>query len=137
MDNYIDYDYYKNTFKGDLIPQDKFDIYAIKASGKVRTRIMNRDITQFKILVQNATCIVAEIIYNQNLNKEKLQNIINGTDKLVTSEKVGDYSRNISNLSIEELQNISSNEFVDNLINQELESQLLFTGLLYCGVPSV
>lgn len=137
MNNYIDYDYYNKTFKGDLIPQERFEKYAIKASNKVRNRILNKDISLFESKVKNATCSVANILYNQYLNQEKLKNILNGTEKVISSEKVGDYSRNISNVSIDDLKKLSSNEYIDSLIESELEDYLLATGLLYPGVPYV
>lgn len=137
MNNYINYDYYKETFKGDLIPQEEFEKYAMKASSKVKNRIFNRDISLFESEVKNATCSVANILYNQYLKLKKLENIISGTEKIISSEKVGDYSRNISNVSIDDLKKISSNEYIDNLIEEELENYLLITGLLYCGVSYV
>lgn len=137
MNNYIDYDYYNQTFNGDLIPQEEFDKYAIKASSKVKNRIMNKDITLFESEVKNATCSVAEILYNQHLTQEKIKNITIGTEKVISSEKVGDYSRNISNVSIDDLKKLSSSDYVDNLIETELEDYLLVTGLLYSGVSYV
>ena len=137
MNNYIDYDYYTNTFKGDLIPQKEFEKYAIKASSKVRNRIFNRDISMFEPEVKNATCSVADMLYSQYLNQKRFKNIVNGTEKMISSEKVGDWSRNISNLSIEDLKKLSSNEYVDNLIEEELEDYLFMTGLLYSGVSYV
>lgn len=137
MNNYIDYDYYTDTFNGHLIPKDEFDKYATKASNKVRNRIFNRDISLFKFEIKNATCSVAEILYNQYLNQERLKNIANGTEKVISSEKIGDYSRNISNVSIDDLKQLSSNEYIDNLIEKELEDYLLMTGLLYAGMPYV
>lgn len=133
MNNYIDYDYYINTFEGSLIPGEKFNKYSAMASNKVRTRIFNRDISLFENEVKNATCLVADILYNQYLNQEKLKNVISGNEKIVTSEKVGDYSRNISNVSTTDLQNLISTEYIDNLIQEILEDSLYPTGLLYCG----
>ncbi len=137
MNNYIDYDYYSNTFHGNVIPQEKFENFAIRASGRVRNRIFNRDISLFEKDVKNATCSVAEILYNQSLNKEKIVNITNGTVKVITSEKVGDYSRNISNPNISDLLQITSEEYINNLIEKEFENYLFYTGLLYSGVPYV
>lgn len=137
MSSYINEDYYYSTYKGDLIPQIDFEKYAIKASNKVRNRILNRDISLFETEVKNATCSVADILYNQYLNLERLKNIANGTEKVISSEKVGDYSRNISNVSIDDLKKLSSNEYIDSLINEEIEDYLLSTGLLYCGVSYV
>lgn len=137
MSNYIDMNYYYLTFGGDLIPQNSFNEFATRASNKVRNRIFNRDISSFENEVKNATCSVANILYNQYLNKNKIQNVINGTDKIITSEKVGDYSRNINNISINDLQVISSDESVEKEINQTIEDYLLFTGLLYAGIDYV
>lgn len=137
MNNYIDEYYYYDTFYGEIIPQEKFELYAMKASNKVRNKIFNRDINGYESEVKNATCLIAEILYNQSLQKEYINNLALGIDKQVTSEKVGDYSRNISNLSISDLENLSSDENVDKRINEELENCLYFTGLLYAGVKSV
>lgn len=137
MNNYIDYNYYANTFKGTLIPQEKFDVNAMKASSKIRNRIMNKDISSYETEVKNAACLVAEIIYNQELNKIHLNNVINGTENIITSEKVGDYSRTMGGVSITELEKLSSNEYTNKLIDQEIEETLFLTGLLYSGVEVV
>ena len=137
MNSYIDYNYYSNTFKGKLISKEEFDNLAIRASYKVRNRIFDRDISLFENEVKNATCSVAEILFNQNLNKRKLENILNGTEKQISSEKVGDYSRNIANISLADLEKYSSNEYIDNQIESELQNSLFFTCLLYTGIPYV
>jgi hypothetical protein len=87
--------------------------------------------------MKNVTCSIAEILYNQFLNKKRLNNILNGSELIISSEKVGDYSRNINNASISDLEKLCSDEYVKNLIYEELEDYLLSTGLLYCGVPYV
>lgn len=133
MNSYINYDYYINAFKGDLIPVENFNKYSAIASNKVRTRIFNRDISLFENEVKNATCLVAEILYNQYLNQEKLKNVISGNEKIVTSEKIGDYSRNISNVSANDLQKLISTDYINDLIENTLEDSLYPTGLLCCG----
>ena len=135
MSNYIDENYYYNTYKGKQISQDKFKEFATKASNEVRIRIFNKPITGYENEVQIATCLVAEILYNQSLKKEKIESILFGTEKIVTSEKVGDYSRNISTVSVTDLQR--DYDSTDEQIDKELEKALLFTGLLYSGVVDV
>ncbi len=137
MNNYIDYTYYHNTFGGDLIPQNKFDKIATITSSKVRNRIFNRDITGYENKVKNATCLVAELYYTQELNKDKLKGVIDGTDAIITSEKVGDYSRNISNINFSKLQKITSNEYFNQEMENILEENLLYTNLLYVGINNV
>lgn len=135
MSNYIDENYYYNTYKGKQISQDKFKEFATKASNEVRIRIFNKPITGYENEVQTATCLVAEILYNQSLKKEKIESILFGTEKIVTSEKVGDYSRNISTVSVTDLQR--DYDSTSEQIDKELEKVLLFTGLLYSGVVDV
>lgn len=135
MSNYINSDYYYNTFGGKLIPQNEFNKYAIKASNEVRLRILNKDISKYQTEVCNTTCLVADILYEKNLKEIELQNIINGTKQIITSEKVGDYSRNVSSISINDLKN--DIDSISKKIDEEIVSGLLFTGLLYSGVVNV
>ena len=133
--NYIDYTYYSQTFGGTLIPQTNFNKYATEASNKVRNAILNRDITGKETPVKTATCLVAECLYNQTLKKNKINNIVSGTDSIITSEKVGDYSRTLANVSASDLETLIENTSKE--IDGILEDYLLMTGLLYNGVVNV
>lgn len=133
--NYIDYNYYSQTFGGTLIPQTNFLKIATQASAKVRNAIGNKDITGFETQVKTATCLVAECLYNQTLKKTKINSVISGSSSIITSEKVGDYSRTLSNVSTNELEELINN--TDNEIDEILEDYLLMTGLLYNGVVNV
>lgn len=133
--NYIDYQYYSVTFGGTLIPQTNFNKIATEASNIVRNSIMNRDITGYETQVKTATCLVAECVYNQTLKKNKINNVISGTDSIVTSEKVGDYSRTLSNVSASELKTLIADTSKE--IDGILQDYLLMTGLLYNGVVNV
>lgn len=135
--NYIDYDYYSNTYDGDLIPQKEFEKFAKGASYEIKLRIQNKDISNFEEEVKYTACSVADILYNKFLNKEKIKNIINGSEKVITSEKVGDYSRNIQSISNSDLMSLASEEKVQNEISLEIEKKLYFTGLLYGGIGCV
>lgn len=136
MNSYIDYNDY-TKFGGNLIPQDEFDKFAKGASYEVRLRIQNRDISNFENEVKDATCSVADILYNQFTEKEKIKNIVSGNEKVITSEKVGDYSRNISAITLNDLLSLSSDEETSKEINKIIEQYLLFTGLLYGGIDCV
>jgi hypothetical protein len=137
--NYVDYEYYVKTFVGDgkPIPRNEFEKYATKASNKVRNRILNKDISLFETEIKNVTCSIVDILYNQYLNKKRLNDILSGSEVIISSEKVGDYSRNISNVSITDLEKICSDEYINEQVETELEDYLLSTGLLYCGVQYV
>ena len=142
MTNYINYEYYSNTFGGSLIPEEEFEKMATKASNAVRLRIFNRDITGNESAVKNCTCEVAEIIYKNNQLKsnyqEMIENISSGNSAgIVTSEKVGDYSVSKASLSMSELKELCSDSELQAQINDEISSSLLFTGLLYQGIDYV
>lgn len=137
--NYVDYEYYIKTFvrDGKPIPRNEFKKYATRASNKVRNRILNKDISLFETEIKNVTCSIVDILYNQYLNKKRLNGILSGSEVIISSEKVGDYSRNISNVSITDLEKICSDEYINEQVETELEDYLLSTGLLYCGVQYV
>ena len=131
----VDYSYYTLTFGGTLIPQDNFNKLATKASTIIRNRILGKDFTEYEELVKNTCCEVAEILYNQDLSETKMKEVANGTQTVITSEKVGDYSRNFSSAGISELQQVIKD--ANTQINTVIEENLLLTGLLYSGVECV
>ncbi len=134
MTSYIDYQYYHDTFGGTLIPSNKFDKYSVKASNEVRIRIQNRDITGFETEVKNVTCSVAEEIYKQDQLKVNYQTMLTSGGGMITSEKVGDYSVTKATLSMKELQELCSKDTLNKTINNEIESALLYTALLFRGI---
>ena len=137
MSNYIDEDYYYDTYEGNLIPQKNIEKYATKASNEVRKRIFNKNISSYEEEVKNVTCLVADILYNQFLIEEETKKLILDENRKIVSEKVGDYSVNYSSVSLAELKNISSQESVDKKIDKEIETNLFHTGLLYSGICDV
>lgn len=50
---------------------------------------------------------------------------------------MGDYSRNISAITLNDLLSLSSDEEITKEINKIVEQYLFFTGLLYGGMPCV
>lgn len=135
----VDYEYYTNTFKGDLVPQDKFDKLSQISELEVMASILDKDYTGFETNVKNAICEIIEVFYNQELIKEKYMGTITGSESVITSEKVGDYSRNFGNASSKDLQDILKKEEqeANTKIGDILRRNLLLTGLLYCGIRYV
>lgn len=129
MTNYTDYDFYKDTYKGNM-PELDFDRLVIRASYEVRKNIFNRPITGFEEEVQLATCSVADIL----LKIEQLETKKNTTisDKTLKSESVGDYSRTFDTSSVNDIEVEISNQ--KSKIIEEIRMYLLDTGLLYRGV---
>lgn len=134
MTNYTDYDFYKNTYKGDMLKSD-FDRMVMRASAEISKSIFNRDIKNYEDEVQLATCSVADIllkIEKLEARKDKLVSS-NSIDKIVSSESVGDLSRTFANTSsLNDLEEEISNQ--KNKIIEEIGLYLIHTGLLYRGV---
>lgn len=134
MTNYTDYDFYKNTYKGDM-PKSDFDRMVMRASAEISKSIFNRDIKNYEDEVQLATCSVADIllkIEKLEARKDKLVSS-NSIDKIVSSESVGDLSRTFANTSsLNDLEEEVSNQ--KNKITEEIGLYLIHTGLLYRGV---
>ncbi len=134
MINYTDYDFYKDTYKGDM-PKTDFDKLVTRASAEVRKNIFNRDIKGYEDEVQMTTCSVADIllkIEQLETRKDKLVSS-DAVDKVVSSESVGDLSRTFANTTnLTDLEKEISNQ--KNKIIEEIRLYLLRTGLLYRGV---
>lgn len=134
MTNYTDYDFYKNTYKGDM-PKSDFDRMVMRASAEISKSIFNRNIKNYEDEVQLATCSVADIllkIEKLEARKDKLVSS-NSIDKIVSSESVGDLSRTFANTSsLNDLEEEISNQ--KNKIIEEIGLYLIHTGLLYRGV---
>lgn len=134
MTNYTDYDFYKNTYKGDM-PESDFNKIVIRASAEVRKNIFNRDITNYENEIQMATCSVADILFKIEKLEEKKTKLVSSekADRIVSSEQVADLHRTFANITnIEDLEKEISNQ--KNKIKEEIRLYLLHTGLLYRGV---
>lgn len=134
MINYTDYDFYKGIYKGNM-PESDFNRLVTRASAEVRRNIFDRDITNHEEEVQMATCYVADTllkIEQLDAKKDKLVSS-NASDKIISSESVGDLSRTFANTSnLAELEKEISNQ--KNKIIEDIRLCLLHTGLLYRGV---
>nr|DAF14829.1 MAG TPA: Head Tail Connector Protein [Caudoviricetes sp.]DAR07020.1 MAG TPA: Head Tail Connector Protein [Caudoviricetes sp.] len=129
MTNYTDYDFYKNTYKGDM-PETDFNKVIVRASYEVQKNIFNRDIKGYEDEVQMATCSVADILLKVEQLENKKDTILSNNN--LKSESVGDYSRTFDTLGIDNVNVEISNQ--KEKIKEELRRYLLHTGLLYRGV---
>ena len=133
----VDYDYYIDTYQGIEISEEEFEKLVIKASSHINNLIMNRDYTNwcgkdYTEQVKMATCSIIEILAEKQLAKQKIKGIIDGTNKNITSEKVGDYSRNFDAVSYKDLKEKTTN--ISNEIFEEASVYLGSTGLMNRGV---
>ena len=127
------FSFYENNYCGNKIPYDSFKRIEVQASNKVKMHIMNRDYANwqgndYSEQVKLATCSVADILYDVEFIQEKINAALNGS-KVITSEKVGDYSRNYESMTFKELQEEVSKTNVDKKIQNTIEENLWYTGL--------
>lgn len=129
MTNYTDYDFYIETYKGNM-PDEDFDRLITRASYEVRKNIFNRDITGYENEVQMATCSVVDVLFKVEQLENKKETIM--SNQALKSESVGDYSRTFDSASVNDIDTQISNQ--KEKIKEELRTYLLSTGLLYRGV---
>lgn len=134
MIKYTTYDFYKDTYLGDM-PKSDFEKLVIRASNEVRNAIMNKNITEHEEEVQLATCSVADILYKIEQIEQKKAKLISSAkeDKILASEQVADLSRTYANTTkLADLDLEISNQ--KSKIKEEVENYLSFTGLLNRGI---
>lgn len=121
--SYADFDYYSTQYSGTLIPEEKFQFVAEKASDRIKEAIFDREITDKHMArVRRCCCELADEIYRASDDDAEYSN--------VSSEKIGEYSVTFRSRS-EILQNRKLlNENCSNIIRRYLAN----TGLLYQGV---
>lgn len=133
----VNYDYYVNTYKGTEIKEEDFEKLEIRANNHVMNLIMNRDYTNwfgkdFTEQVKMAICSAIDILAKNEEKKKLINGIIDGTNKIVTSEKVGDYSRNFNSINYKDLKEDALN--ISQEIAESVSEYLWSTGLMNRGV---
>lgn len=125
MEPYIDIVYYANKFKGSIIPSDSFYKNAMEASRKVK--YFARDLTETNDDVKYATCLVAELLYNQEILKNKIN-----SNNEVASETLGPRSVTyVNNSQMQYNQILSDKELQKNIYQICLEN---ISDYMYRGV---
>lgn len=129
---YVDFTYYSKFYNEPKVSEKEFDILALEATNIIKKYTMNKSIVKYEKIVKDTACLLIDVLSEIKELKKKQEKIVLGTEKTISSEKVGDYSRTFSNVSFNDLKEmISSKEKkIDDIINENL----LFTGLLYTGI---
>lgn len=135
----VDYNYYTNIFAGDKIPADIFEKMSARAENELNKLILYKNYSNYRGIdyteqVKLAICSVADVLYEVYQRDKILSNLLDGTTKIVSSEKIGDYSRNFENLTPKELMEQNSTSVISRKIYEEASIYLLSTGLLNRGV---
>ncbi len=128
---YVDYNYYIRDFENDIIPPESFNRFAREASNKVRYYTSNRiNSDNLNDDIRNATCLIAELLFNQE--KLKLQ-VTNTTEKQIASETLGprsiSYTNNVQyqNTQIKTEQELNS--AIYKICKEHINEELLFRGV--------
>lgn len=132
--SYVDYEYYTSQFFGTLIPMNKFNKKALEASSKVNyNTVGNIDNNNITTPVKNATCSIAELLYEQEQLKISITNQ-NADNKQIASETLGPrsitYLNNNTEISKQILSDSDLNKKIRNICHEYLDD----TGLMYRGV---
>jgi len=115
--DYVDYDYYQNSYKGFTTPSEKFPYYSERAYEKVdaMTQTLTDEIKASDSF-KKCLCAVTDILYKEENEQE------------VSSEKVGPYTRQFREKKV---------TIVNNQISEKLAIYLFDTGICYRGVFDV
>lgn len=117
---YADYNYYVNDFRGNSIPQDKFDYLAERSSDFMDAitfdRLKNSDYSEYKDKVKKCCCALTEVISDYEKTR-------NNSEK--ASETIGSYSVTYKS--------VSDADYKMNLKNTACQ-YLIHTGLMYRGI---
>lgn len=111
MEPYVDIVYYINEFKGSIIPNNSFHKKAVEASRKVK--YFARDLVKTSDDVKYTTCLVAELLYNQEILKSKIN-----FNKEIASETLGPRSVTYTNNSQMQFNQILSDKELQKQIYQ-------------------
>lgn len=135
----VDYNYYENIFAGDKIPADIFERMSARAESELNKLILYKNYSNYRGVdyteqVKLAICSIADVLYEVYQRDKILSNLLDGKTKIVSSEKIGDYSRNFENLTPKELMEQNSTGVISRKIYEEASIYLLSTGLLNRGV---
>lgn len=116
MTAYADFEFYRDTFLGEKIPEDKFSHYALRASERIDELTFDRlkNAEDIPEEVKNACCAAAEVLYISDCASEK-------SEKGISSEKVGEYSVNYA---------AASGQASDRNVSAAVRRYLLYTGLM-------
>lgn len=126
----VDYEYYSKNYGGSSIPESSFNNLSIRASTYVNKNTYNRiNETNVSENIKNCTCEIADLLYSQEIKKNKIEN-----DKLVASETVGKHSKSyVNNANLIEKQVLNDIE-LDNSCYNICYKYLASTGLMNRGV---
>lgn len=131
---YTDYEFYKNEFYGDTVPESNFLKYAERASDRIDQYTFDRLVDglpeneRVKTKVQKAVCAVADTMYQiDQIKKASMDTVgtIQREDGTVVNKAVSSVSSGNESISYATGSNISSNVYVQASMDKKVENALL------------
>lgn len=131
---YTNYEFYKNKFYGDTVPESDFLKYAERASDRIDQYTFDRlvdglpDNERVKTKVQKAVCAVADTMYQiDQIKKASMDTVgtIQREDGTVVNKAVSSVSSGNESISYATGNNISSNVYTQASMDKKVENALL------------
>lgn len=131
---YTDYEFYKNKFYGDTVPESDFIKYAERASDRIDQYTFDRlvdglpDNERVKTKVQKAVCAVADTMYQiDQIKKASMDAVgtIQKEDGTVVNKAVSSVSSGNESISYATGSNISGNVYAQASMDKKVENALL------------
>lgn len=131
---YTDYEFYKNKFYGDTVPESDFLKYAERASDRIDQYTFDRlvdglpDDERVKTKVQKAVCAVADTMYQiDQIKKASMDTVgtIQKEDGTVVNKAVSSVSSGNESISYATGSNISGNVYAQASMDKKVENALL------------
>lgn len=132
---YADYDFYKNEYFGEAIPEESFQKFSEKASDRIDSLTYDRLIDglpenkRAQTKVKKATCAVAEALYwIDKIQKSSLDSIgtITREDGTVVNRVVSSVSSGSENISYSVSETAQNNAYSLAAASKAAESALLY-----------
>lgn len=131
---YTDYEFYKNKFYGDTVPESDFLKYAERASDRIDQYTFDRladglpDDERVKTKVKKAVCAVADTMYQiDQIKKASMDTVgtIQKEDGTVVNKAVSSVSSGNESISYTTGSNISGNVYARASMDKKVENALL------------
>lgn len=131
---YTDYEFYRNKFYGDTVPESDFLKYAERASDRIDQYTFDRlvdglpDDERVKTKVQKAVCAVADTMYQiDQIKKASMDTVgtIQKEDGTVVNKTVSSVSSGNESISYATGSNISGNVYAQASMDKKVENALL------------
>lgn len=134
MEQLATFDFYQNTYKGSLIPDEAtFDTNCMKAGRYLGSYTTNKAFQESVKSLDEVKLCVCELAESFFVEAKRISTIASNDGKEVSSERVGDYSVSYATGSNSSTSEKSLKVKRDNIITGYLAA----TGILYQGVDHV